>query len=179
MHPKAPSERYRLSQSVVSYGYVVDMRFLIAAVVVSAVGELLVLALYMGWWQLGRRVSLNPLETATALGAPLLADADSNADQSRIVAQVGTRRVRYTGTGAPAGEPLMPLRPPRGVATMEHGSADDADEMESWSGGGGDAEQDDGVASSFVGDGRRRLRFVALDDARQSLAPPRPGETFV
>jgi hypothetical protein len=139
---------YRLLEMNDGIFYTVDMRFLIAAVVISAVSELLVLALYVGWSQLGRRVSLNPLETAAALGAPLLADANSNADCSRIVAQVGARRVRYTGTGAPAGEPLMPLQPLLGSATAGHGSAEDGEATKS--GGGGSAEQDDGAASSFI-----------------------------
>jgi hypothetical protein len=43
-----------------------------AAVAVGLAGVLAVLPLYVGWWELGRTPSLNPLETGVAMGAPLL-----------------------------------------------------------------------------------------------------------
>ncbi len=42
------------------------------AVAASVMGAAAVLPLYYGCWTLSRRVSLNPLETAKALGTPLV-----------------------------------------------------------------------------------------------------------
>jgi hypothetical protein len=67
-------------------------------------GALAVLPLCRRWWQLGRDVSLNPLEVATAFSAPLLAGADTNADWAQLAKAVGAKRVRY-GAFADAASP--------------------------------------------------------------------------
>ncbi len=69
--------------------------YLALAVVVSLVGVLAVLPLYYGWWELGRPVSLNPLETGKAFGAPLFEGMNSNTHRSHILKQVGHEQVRY------------------------------------------------------------------------------------
>ncbi len=100
-----------------------------AAVVVGVAGVLAVLPLYVGWWELGRAPSLNPLEMGIAMGAPLLLQrrasgesrdggsevdggrsggqqqshqrrVNSNASHAHIENQVGALRVRYCATPA-------------------------------------------------------------------------------
>ncbi len=143
----------------------IDMRFLVAAVVISAVSELLVLRLFAGYWQLGRPVSLNPLETAAAMGAPMLADVNSNADRSRIVRVVGTRRVRYGSVKAAA---LLPT--PSNRRAEDDGRPTD----------GRHADMDDAQNEGAInGNGPLRLRFVDLGYAHQTVTHPRPGDTFV
>lgn len=66
-----------------------------SGIVLSLAGILAILPLYHGWWELGRSVSLNPLETAKAFGAPLFEPANSNADEDQIVKEVGGKKVRY------------------------------------------------------------------------------------
>lgn len=51
--------------------------------------------MFSGWWRLGRAVSLSPIETAKAFGAPGLNTADSNADAQAILKDIGNRGTRY------------------------------------------------------------------------------------
>jgi hypothetical protein len=48
-----------------------------------------------GYWHLRRAVNTSPLETAKAFNAPLLENADSNADVKALMTVVGQRSVRY------------------------------------------------------------------------------------
>jgi hypothetical protein len=68
---------------------------ILAAIVGGLLGVVAVLPLYAGWWELGRDVSLNPLETALAFDAPLLAGVNSNANRDRVVRRVGHQCVQY------------------------------------------------------------------------------------
>ena len=96
-------EAYRKSwtQTVSFQGYNVvtvyktNSVFVGMAVLVSMMGVLAVLPLYNGWWELGRTVSLSPLEIARAFGAPLLDGMDGNAGAQNVVVERGTLRVRY------------------------------------------------------------------------------------
>ncbi|KAF2185842.1 hypothetical protein K469DRAFT_575576, partial [Zopfia rhizophila CBS 207.26] len=65
------------------------------AVLISLVGVIAILPLYMGFWELGRKVSLNPLEIARAFGAPLMEGIDGNATSERVVIERGGMAVRY------------------------------------------------------------------------------------
>ncbi|KAF2817536.1 uncharacterized protein BDZ99DRAFT_470525 [Mytilinidion resinicola] len=64
-------------------------------VIASLLGVLATLPLYNQWWELGRRVSLNPLEVGRAFGAPVLDGLDGNAGAARVVAEQGDKVVRY------------------------------------------------------------------------------------
>lgn len=64
-------------------------------VVLSAAGVIAILPLYMGFWELGRNVSLNPLEIARAFGAPLMEGMDGNATPDMIMVERGGMSVRY------------------------------------------------------------------------------------
>ncbi len=75
--------------------YVTDWAYVAGAVAASVTGVLAVLALYAGVWRLARVTSLNPLEVAHAFGAPLLAEADSNATLAELARECGWKRVRY------------------------------------------------------------------------------------
>jgi hypothetical protein len=50
-----------------------------------------------GWWELGRDVSLSPLETAKAFGAPMLQQVSLDMGADGLVKQVGDLRVKYGG----------------------------------------------------------------------------------
>jgi hypothetical protein len=67
-----------------------------AAVAVGLLGAGAALPLYSGWWYLGRRVSLSPLELARASDAALLRNARSKARADGITAQASAHNIlRY------------------------------------------------------------------------------------
>src|SRR5438045_1641832 len=75
--------------------YTSDYRYLIAAMVVMVVDVCVIIPLFLGWWQLGRPVSLSPIEIAKAFRAPLLHGSECNGDVDMLLKEVGQRRARY------------------------------------------------------------------------------------
>jgi hypothetical protein len=76
--------------------YRADLRFVYGALAANLPGVLGVLLLTWGWWQLGRAMSLNPLEVAQAFRAPLLAGAAlSNSTRAEIARVSGAMYVCY------------------------------------------------------------------------------------
>ncbi|KAI4244058.1 MAG: hypothetical protein L6R42_010563, partial [Xanthoria sp. 1 TBL-2021] len=71
--------------------YASSYRFLAIAAGVSLLGWFATIPVFSGWWRLGRAVSLSPIETAKAFGAPGLITADSNADAEAILKDIGNR----------------------------------------------------------------------------------------
>lgn len=69
--------------------------FLAIATLVTAIAVLLVLVTFHGFWHLGRQTTMSPLETAKAFNAPLLRNADSNAEVEVLVKELGPYDVRY------------------------------------------------------------------------------------
>lgn len=71
--------------------------YLILALTISAAAAIAVSLLFQSYAVLGREVSLSPLETARALGAPLLLGpgSDPTSDVAALVKACGARRVRY------------------------------------------------------------------------------------
>lgn len=86
----------RTNQALIFYS---NYRFLAAALVVMLLALLAVLFLLWGWWELGRHVSLSPLETAKAFGPPMMQDAGSNSAVDGILKAIGPMGVRYDGEG--------------------------------------------------------------------------------
>jgi hypothetical protein len=64
---------------------------------------ILVVPTFIGYWYLGRNVSMSPIETAKAFNAPLLRNEDSNAEADHLINNLGHIGVRYgvilTGAG--------------------------------------------------------------------------------
>ena len=65
------------------------------AVLVTALGIIFVAPTFHGYWNLGRMVSMSPIETAKALNAPMLNSIDSNANANTLLKEVGDRPIRY------------------------------------------------------------------------------------
>lgn len=86
--------------------YTSSYLFLALAVLFSLLGWIATLPVFLGWWHLGRAVSLSPIETAKAFGAPGLNTKDSNADAKGILKDVGRREVRYGAMRIPISEEL-------------------------------------------------------------------------
>ena len=51
--------------------------------------------IFLEWWHLGRTVSLSPIETAKAFGAPGLSTRDSNAEAKAILKTIRGHEVPY------------------------------------------------------------------------------------
>lgn len=75
--------------------YTTRYSYMIAALALSVIGVIGVLPLYIGWWQLGRKVSMSPLEVARAFDAPLLRGTAANAEVDELARETKGERVRY------------------------------------------------------------------------------------
>ncbi|KAH5332489.1 hypothetical protein HBI12_054130 [Parastagonospora nodorum] len=69
--------------------------YLAVAVAITVLASLSVFGLLLGWWKLGRKVTLSPIEVAKAFAAPSLHDALSNTDIKALLKTTGHRRLRY------------------------------------------------------------------------------------
>jgi hypothetical protein len=69
--------------------------FLGLAVGLSIVSIIVVTVTFIGFWHIGRDISLNPIETAKAFNAPLLRSHNSNATASSLFHELGSRPARY------------------------------------------------------------------------------------
>jgi hypothetical protein len=75
-----------------------DFRYLAAAIAVMLLALLAVLFLLWGWWELGGPVSLSPLETAKAFGAPMMQRAGPDLAVERILDAIGDTKVKFDET---------------------------------------------------------------------------------
>jgi hypothetical protein len=77
--------------------------YLALAIVFTGLAIIMVLPTFFGYWHLGRKVSMSPIEIAKAFNAPLLKNDDSNADSGQLIKDMGNLGVRYgaasTGLG--------------------------------------------------------------------------------
>ncbi|KAL8730263.1 MAG: hypothetical protein Q9181_004730 [Wetmoreana brouardii] len=69
--------------------------YLGVAIIFTALAWLATLPMFIGWWHVGRKVSMSPIETAKAFSAPMLQHSDPNANVDELVKEVGERPVRY------------------------------------------------------------------------------------
>lgn len=69
--------------------------FLAIAVSMTLLTTLCIFFISLGWWHLGREVSLSPIETAKAFSAPALQNANSNAKTNAILEELGNDKICY------------------------------------------------------------------------------------
>ncbi|RDL32562.1 uncharacterized protein BP5553_09018 [Venustampulla echinocandica] len=80
--------------------YVSHYLYLGLAVFFTLLSTLCIAPTFFGWWALGRKVSLSPIEIAKAFDAPILSNSlDSNLDADDLLKEVGDRPVRYGALG--------------------------------------------------------------------------------
>lgn len=72
--------------------------YLALAVLVTSLGILIVLPTFHGFWLLGRRVTMSPIETGKAFGALKLRSNNSNSTARELVREIGRRPLRYGTT---------------------------------------------------------------------------------
>lgn len=90
-----PPREWTMSQTRSINVYQTNYQYMIASVVLTTVFVLFITPTFTGWWELGRDVSLNPIETAKAFDAPLLSGPGSNAPLAELTRTLGTRRVKW------------------------------------------------------------------------------------
>jgi hypothetical protein len=75
-----------------------------SVVLLGAAG--IILSLHYGWWELGRAVSMSPIETAKAFGAPTLHGLGWNADSELLIRGGGDLELRYGEVALLDGVPI-------------------------------------------------------------------------
>ena len=106
---------------------------------------LLVLPVYWGFWQIGRKVTLGPLEISNAFGAPIITPDRTRAyhgDFDQVLEDVGKRRVQYGQLrDAPPGQ--MGLAEPHLIVVPS--------KTRSWGRGGSHKNRRIGIGAAFGG----------------------------
>lgn len=72
-----------------------DLKWFGAAALIEFLAILAVVPIFYGYWTLGIKISLSPLETAKAFGAPLMGNVNSATGCHGIVKRMGGVRVRF------------------------------------------------------------------------------------
>jgi hypothetical protein len=75
--------------------YKSDYRYLIASTIITTTFVLLISTMFIGWWEMGRSFTMNPIEIAKAFDAPLMQGPGSNVTSSELVKSMGRREVRF------------------------------------------------------------------------------------
>ena len=79
--------------------YTTNYNYLAGAVLVSVLGIIFIIPTYRGFWELGRPLSLSPLEIAKAFDAPLLQGVPGNRNVNDMLDEIGATKVRYGDSG--------------------------------------------------------------------------------
>ena len=82
-----------LSTGTLNY-YESSFAFLSIAVALAWLNILVIAPMFWGWWDLGRKVSLDPIEVAEAFDAPVLRKNTGHWDMDGLIKHVGDREVR-------------------------------------------------------------------------------------
>lgn len=72
-----------------------EHKYMIAMIVLTIFFMALIVPTFIGWWGLGRHVTLDPIEIAKAFDAPMFQGPGSNAPLWQLVHDHGARSIRY------------------------------------------------------------------------------------
>ncbi|KAF2028818.1 hypothetical protein EK21DRAFT_69024 [Setomelanomma holmii] len=87
--------------------YTTHTAFVIIGMLIQFASIAAIVILYYGYWELGRQVSLDPLEIARAFGAPLFDGLDGNMSASDLAMQRGHVAIRYGAVERYGGEKVL------------------------------------------------------------------------
>jgi hypothetical protein len=93
----ADLQTFHVGRTSLSLVFQSNYGYLAAALVVMLLALLAALFQLWGWWELGRKVSLSPLELARAFGAPVMELENEAAAVGGILKRAGKYEVRYDG----------------------------------------------------------------------------------
>ncbi|EME40731.1 hypothetical protein DOTSEDRAFT_55859 [Dothistroma septosporum NZE10] len=103
--------------------YVIDKGYMWGAFASIMACIVCVLPVYWGYWQLGRKVTLGPLEIAAAFRAPNL-NHDSNAPIKEVIGEIGERRVKFGWIVRGDGAGRIGVAEPENVVGIGHAAVD-------------------------------------------------------
>ncbi|KAI4678099.1 uncharacterized protein J4E88_006618 [Alternaria novae-zelandiae] len=102
------SQNITISVTGIVEEYLTSSAYVFGALAATFITVILVLPVYWGFWQLGRKVTLGPLEISQAFGAPIIAPDKMKAyhgDFDQVLEDVGDRGVQYGQlSNAPPGQ---------------------------------------------------------------------------
>ena len=75
--------------------YQSNMGYLYAAIGILQLGVIVVLPVFYGWWKLGRKFTMSPIDVANAFSAPVLSGTTPGADVQQLLREAGHRRIQY------------------------------------------------------------------------------------
>jgi len=76
-----------------------------ASLAITLLSIAMIIPSLYGWWLLGRKVSLNPIEMAEAFNAPVLQHEDAiHKDADHLLELVGEKKVKYVPVEHEVGE---------------------------------------------------------------------------
>ncbi|KAK4579990.1 hypothetical protein LTR86_000192 [Recurvomyces mirabilis] len=99
--------------------YETNTAYMIGAVVSIFVCVALVLPVYWGYWQLGRKVSLGPFEVAHAFRSPMMSAPAVNGTIDELMREVGPRKVQFGQIVAGDAKGVLGVAEPEYVAKVE------------------------------------------------------------
>jgi hypothetical protein len=88
------------SEVTVGTFYVSRYKFLGGAIVVMLLSICAIAPLFFGWWHLGRKVTLSPVEVAKSFDTPLLREGGSNMNVNDLLEHCGRKPMRYGALSA-------------------------------------------------------------------------------
>jgi hypothetical protein len=140
--------------------------YLGGALAITLVALLMAVALFRGYSELGRRMTMSPVEIAKAFDAVILREVDSNARVDSIVKQAGRKGVRY---GVVAGNEF--------ATTTYHDTGDDIHELSESRHNAAAAKKpfvrsNDSLKSTTASEPRLHM------GASENMRAPRKGEVF-
>lgn len=97
-------QTFEATETAIVQVYVSHYHYLGGALLVMFLSIVLVFPTFLGWWHLGRQMSLSPIEIAKAFNAPLLKGCGSNSKVKEISKDVGGLEVVYGGVVIPDSE---------------------------------------------------------------------------
>jgi hypothetical protein len=96
-----------------------NFRFLLGALSLMTLAVICVLAQFWNWWQLGRRVTLSPIEVANAFGALRTNQRSDVCMIDEILKVAGETTVRYDGTRFTENGMVLKTSLPTGVGDVQ------------------------------------------------------------
>ena len=90
-----PVQEMLVEREATEVVYTSDYLFLGLAVGVIGLSLITVSPLLLGWWKLGREVSLSPVEIARAFGAPVLKESGSNSNTGQLMKELRADKLSY------------------------------------------------------------------------------------
>lgn len=127
--PRKQQMKHLATQQSTVIFFATNRAFMFAALASTLICVLCVAPAYYGYWQLGRAVTLGPVEIANAFRAPILDHpVASNGELPVLLKEVGDRKVQYGVMTLPAGRLAIADTnvvevPHRGTFNGSHGSA--------------------------------------------------------